>query len=80
MPDVSGDKYDLLLNTAPYVHEHHGAYDFLNYFECADADVPTFHEVCSSLRNVARNPEWAFVREGPTWQGQRVATWAELFA
>jgi hypothetical protein len=23
VPDVSGDKQDLLLNTAPYVHEHH---------------------------------------------------------
>jgi hypothetical protein len=57
-----------------------GAYDFLNYFECADADVPTFHQVCAALRDVARNPEWKFVREGPTWHGRRVATWAELFA
>jgi hypothetical protein len=56
------------------------AYDFLTYFECADADVPTFHAVCSALRDVTRNPEWAFVREGPTWHGRRVATWAELFA
>jgi len=56
-----------------------GAYDFVNYFECADADVPTFHQVCSALRDVAKNPEWRFVREGPTWQGRRVATWAELF-
>ena len=57
-----------------------GAYDFLTYFECADADVPTFHAVCAALRDVARNPEWRFVREGPTWHGRRVATWAELFA
>jgi hypothetical protein len=57
-----------------------GAYDFINYFECTDADVPTFHEVCAALRDVAKNPEWKFVREGPTWQGRRVATWAELFA
>jgi len=56
-----------------------GAYDFVNYFECADADVPRFHEVCAALRDVARNPEWRFVREGPTWHGRRVATWAELF-
>ena len=56
-----------------------GAYDFLTYFECADADVPTFHRVCASLRDVARNPEWKFVREGPTWQGRRVATWQDLF-
>jgi hypothetical protein len=57
-----------------------GSYDFLTYFECADADVATFHQVCASLRDAARNPEWRFVREGPTWHGRRVATWAELFA
>jgi hypothetical protein len=57
-----------------------GAYDFVTYFECADHDVPTFHQVCASLRDVARNPEWQFVREGPTWHGRRVATWADLFA
>ena len=55
-----------------------GRYDFLTYFECADADVPTFHAVCAALRDVTRNPEWKFVREGPTWHGRRVATWAEL--
>jgi hypothetical protein len=52
----------------------------VTYFECADADVPTFHQVCAALRDVARNPEWKFVREGPVWHGRRVATWAELFA
>ena len=57
-----------------------GTYDFVTYFECADADVPTFHAVCAALRDVTRNPEWEFVREGPCWQGRRVATWAELFA
>jgi hypothetical protein len=55
-----------------------GAYDFVTYFECADADVPTFHAVCAALRDVGKNPEWAFVREGPTWHGRRVASWAEL--
>jgi hypothetical protein len=55
-------------------------YDFINYFECADDDVPVFREVCAGLRDVKRNPEWSFVREGPTWQGRRVATWQELFA
>ena len=57
-----------------------GRYDFVTYFECADADVPTFHDVCAALRDVTKNPEWAFVREGPTWHGRRVAAWAELFA
>jgi hypothetical protein len=57
-----------------------GEYDFVNYFECADADVPVFHEVCDALRDTTRNPEWAFVREGPTWHGRRTATWAGLFS
>jgi hypothetical protein len=57
-----------------------GAYDFVTYFECADADVPTFHAVCAALRDTTKNPEWRFVREGPTWRGRRVATWGELFA
>ena len=57
-----------------------GAYDFVTYFECADRDVDTFHEVCGALRDVTRNPEWRFVREGPVWHGRRVASWAELFA
>jgi len=55
-----------------------GQYDFVNFFECADADVGKFHGVCAALRDVARNPEWRFVSEGPTWHGRRVATWAEL--
>ncbi|ABF40949.1 hypothetical protein Acid345_1948 [Candidatus Koribacter versatilis Ellin345] len=56
-----------------------GEYDFLNYFECADSGVPIFHEVCAALRDQRRNPEWHFVREGPTWRGHRASTWAELF-
>jgi hypothetical protein len=56
-----------------------GEYDFVTYFECADADVPTFYRVCDSLRDVEKNPEWAFVREGPTWHGRRVAAWDALF-
>jgi hypothetical protein len=57
-----------------------GAYDFLTYFECRDADVLTFHRVCASLRDVTKNPEWRFVREGPTWHGRRVAAWEDLCA
>ncbi|MGH2585370.1 MAG: hypothetical protein ACRDJE_10700 [Dehalococcoidia bacterium] len=56
-----------------------GVYDFVTYFECADEAVPTFHDVCAALRDTAKNPEWKFVREGPTWRGRRVATWPELF-
>jgi hypothetical protein len=54
-------------------------YDFLTYFECAEPDVPTFHAVCAALRDVRRNPEWAFVREGPTWRGERAASWPALW-
>lgn len=57
-----------------------GAYDFVTYFECADTAVPIFHQVCESLRDVEKNPEWKFVREGPTWHGRRVATWQDLFS
>jgi len=57
-----------------------GTYDFITYFECADADVPIFHKVCAALRDAARNPEWRFVREGPTWHGRRVASAEALFA
>jgi hypothetical protein len=56
-----------------------GSYDFVNYFECSDAGVATFHAVCAALRDTAKNPEWRFVREGPTWHGRRVKTWPELF-
>lgn len=56
-----------------------GDFDFISYFECADADVPVFHNVCDALRDITRNPEWAFVREGPIWHGRRTATWAGLF-
>ena len=74
---------DCLLRRTYRNHTHpaaDGAYDFLTYFECADRSIPTFHEVCAALRNVSRNPEWRFVREGPTWHGRRVASWKELFA
>jgi hypothetical protein len=54
-------------------------YDFLTYFECADADVATFHAVCAALRDVQRNPEWRFVREGPTWRGRRMPGWSSLW-
>ena len=56
-----------------------GEYDFVSYFECNDAGVPVFHQVCAALRDVKRNPEWQFVREGQTWHGRRVAAWEDLF-
>lgn len=55
-----------------------GEYDFINYFECADEDIPTFHAVCAALRDVQHNPEWQFVKEGPTWHGRRVQGWEEF--
>jgi hypothetical protein len=55
-----------------------GVYDFVNYFECSDAHVMQFKATCAALRDVSRNPEWLYVREGPTWHGRRAASWAEL--
>ena len=48
VPNASGDKQDLLLNTAPYVHEHHGAYDFLKELQRLVEGNPK--EVCTVLR------------------------------
>jgi hypothetical protein len=56
-----------------------GEYDFVNYFECAEEGVAVFRDICAALRDTTRNPEWAYVREGPVFQGLRVASWAELF-
>lgn len=56
-----------------------GVYGFLNHFECADGDVATFDAILAALRDVDRNPEWSFVREGPTRRGRRVAAWTDLF-
>jgi hypothetical protein len=55
-----------------------GVYDFVNYFECADEGIAHFEATCAALRDVRRNPEWIFVREGPTWQGRRVERWEDL--
>jgi hypothetical protein len=55
LPDASGDKYDLLLNTAPYVHEHHGAYDFLKELRRLVEGSPK--EVCTVLRRFIETHE-----------------------
>jgi hypothetical protein len=55
-------------------------YDFIGYFEFAEADAPIFREVMAGLRDRAQNPEWVYVREGPEWWGRRVATAKELWA
>ena len=48
-------KYDLLLNTAPYVHEHHGAYDFLKELRRLVEGSPK--EVCTVLRRFIETHE-----------------------
>jgi len=52
-----------------------GEFDFITYFECADAHLPLFEEICRQLRDVTMNPEWRFVVEGPAWRGRRVLRW-----
>jgi len=74
IPCIYRRSYHALEQPAP-----EDAYDFVTYFECADADVPIFDQVCANLRDVKRNPEWKFVREGPTWRGHRVPAWKDLF-
>jgi hypothetical protein len=65
---------------APDGYGQEGCYDFVGYFEFSDADAPTFRAVMARLRDVAQNPEWAYVREGPEWWGRRVRCAAELWA
>ena len=64
---------------APDGYGQEGRYDFVGYFEFADADAPIFRAVMAGLRDVAQNPEWAYVREGPEWWGRRVGCAAELW-
>ncbi|MGH7321765.1 MAG: hypothetical protein ACRELA_19360 [Candidatus Rokuibacteriota bacterium] len=55
-------------------------YDFIGYFEFAEADASIFRAVMAGLRDRTQNPEWNYVREGPEWWGRRVATVEELWA
>ena len=63
---------------APDGYRQEGSYDFVGYFEFNDAEAPIFRAVMAGLRDVAQNPEWAYVREGPEWWGRRVGCAAEL--
>ena len=63
---------------APDGYGREDSYDFVGYFEFAEADAPIFRAVMAGLRDVAQNPEWAYVREGPEWWGRRVGQAAEL--
>ncbi len=67
------------LVNAPEGYGSEGNYDFVGYFEFAEAHAPIFREVMTSLRDIAQNPEWAYVREGPEWWGRRVGSAAELW-
>jgi hypothetical protein len=59
----------------PDGHGRPGEYDFITYFECADARMPVFDAICRGLRDATRNPEWRFVEEGQEWRGKRVPRW-----
>jgi hypothetical protein len=62
LPDVSGGKYDLLLSTVPYVHEHHGAYEFLKELTRLVDSNP--NEVCTVLRRFIETHEPMYDYEG----------------
>ena len=64
---------------APDGYGREDSYDFIGYFEFAEADAPTFSAVMAALRDVEQNPEWAYVSEGPEWWGRRVGEPAGLW-
>ncbi|MCZ6561488.1 MAG: hypothetical protein O6948_00980 [Deltaproteobacteria bacterium] len=43
----------------------------------SDMGLPSW--ITFLLRDVAQNPEWAYVREGPEWWGRRVRSVAALW-
>lgn len=57
---------------APNGYGLDGDYDFVGYFEFAEADAPVFRQVMAALRDTGQNPEWKYVLEGPEWWGRRV--------
>ena len=59
---------------APEGYGLQGNYDFVGYFEFAEADAPVFREVMAGLRDTEQNPEWKYVLEGPEWWGRRVSS------
>jgi hypothetical protein len=59
----------------PDGYERLGEFDFITYFEFADEHVDTFDKVHEALRDTTKNPEWAFVEEGPLWRGTRLLRW-----
>ena len=64
---------------APDGYGQDGSYDFVGYFEFADADAATFSAVMAALRDTEQNPEWGYISEGPEWWGRRVGDPAELW-
>jgi len=65
---------------APEGYGLDGNYDFVGYFEFAEADPPVFREVMAGLRDTKQNPEWKYVLEGPEWWGRRVRHAADFLA
>lgn len=52
-----------------------GEWDFVMYLECEDTDLPLVDATLAAMRDVAQNPEWQYVKEGPMWRGRRVLRW-----
>ena len=64
---------------APESYGKEGSYDFIGYFEFAEADANIFKAVMAALRDTEQNPEWAYVSEGPEWWGHRIGEAAGLW-
>ena len=65
---------------APDGYGLEGSYDFIGYFEFAEADAPVFRQVMEGLRDTVQNPEWKYVLEGPEWWGRRVGNALDFLA
>jgi hypothetical protein len=59
----------------PDGYQRANEFDFITYFECTDAGLPVFDQICRALRDDRQNPEWQYVLEGPEWRGRRVLRW-----
>ena len=64
---------------APEGYGQAGSYDFVPYFEFAEAHADIFRSVMAALRDVTQNPEWHYVEEGPEWWGRRVERAAAIW-
>lgn len=83
-PDAGGcERLDRIVRRtvhAPGGYRSDAAYDFVAFFEFAEEYAATFRAAMAALRDGERNPERAYVREGPEWWSRRAASAAGPFS